>query len=75
MQAQESHHESYGQVREAFEDIGNRARHRKHTIFINGKEKVAFLEKVAQTKLAQVREPELIFLFKSESREHETLRT
>ena len=46
----------------------NRTRVRKHTVYINGKEKVAFLEKVAQSKLSQVKEPELIFLFKDETK-------
>lgn len=47
--------------RAALSEVGNCPRLRKHTVFINGEEKVVFLERVAETKLAQVKEPQLIF--------------
>lgn len=45
----------------------NRSRVRKHTVYINGKEKVSFLEKIANSKLVEAKEPELIFLINPES--------
>lgn len=53
--------------------MANRSRVRKHTVFINGKEKVAFLEKIAQNKLSEIKEPELIFIFNGKRNQQDLL--
>jgi hypothetical protein len=38
--------------REALSEIRNRSHLRKHTVYINGKQKVAFLEKIGAGKVS-----------------------
>lgn len=67
MQNLEGHELEIPNNREALSEVQNRARVRKHTVYINGKERVAFLEKIANSKLVEAKEPELIFLINPES--------
>jgi hypothetical protein len=71
MQAIQEDEQEVELCRPALLEVCNRPRVRKHTVYINGKERVAFLERVAQTKLAQVKEPELIFLIRKNPEEDE----